>query len=58
MHSTTQLAEQARRFLDDSSGATAIEYAIVALIGVAVIALVMQIGGSVNSLYEKVVEAF
>ena len=58
MYSTMQLAEQARRFLDDSSGATAIEYGIVALIGVAVIALVTQIGGSVNTLYEKVVEAF
>jgi Flp pilus assembly pilin Flp len=57
MHNT-QLAEHARRFLADSSGATAIEYAIVALIGVAVIALVTQIGGSVNTLYEKVVQAF
>jgi len=55
MRNITQLAG---RFLADSSGATAIEYAIVALIGVAVIALVTQIGGSVNSLYEKVVEAF
>jgi Flp pilus assembly pilin Flp len=58
MHSSTPLAEQARRFLTYSSGATAIEYAIVALIGVAVIALVIQIGGSVNTLFQKVVEAF
>jgi pilus assembly protein Flp/PilA len=58
MQNTKQLCEQARRFLSDNSGATAIEYAIVALIGVGVIAIVTQIGGSVNSLYQKVVDAF
>jgi Flp pilus assembly pilin Flp len=58
MRNTTWLTAEARRFLADSSGATAIEYAIVALIGVAVIALVSQIGGTVNGFYEKVVKIF
>jgi Flp pilus assembly pilin Flp len=58
MRNTRRLTAEARRFLADNSGATAIEYAIVALIGVAVIALVSQIGGTVNGFYEKVVKAF
>jgi pilus assembly protein Flp/PilA len=50
-----RLARTARRFAADSSGATAVEYAILAvLIAVAIAAIVFQIGGSVNSMFETV----
>jgi pilus assembly protein Flp/PilA len=50
-----RLARTARRFAADSSGASAVEYAILAvLIAVAIAAIVFQIGGSVNSMFETV----
>ena len=48
------LALTARRFAADSSGATAIEYVIlVAGIGLAIVALVFEIGDSVKGMFEK-----
>jgi Flp pilus assembly pilin Flp len=50
-----RLARTARRFAADCSGASAVEYAILAvLIAVAIAAIVFQIGGSVNSMFETV----
>lgn len=44
------------RFAGDSSGATAIEYALVAtLIAVAIAAAVFELGGGVKPLYEQLV---
>jgi Flp pilus assembly pilin Flp len=57
MRSTTpieSLALTARRSATDSSGASAVEYAIlVAAIALAIVALVFQIGDSVTGLFEK-----
>jgi Flp pilus assembly pilin Flp len=48
------LALTARRFAADSSGASAVEYAVlVAAIALAIVALVFQIGDSVTGLFEK-----
>jgi Flp pilus assembly pilin Flp len=54
----TLIAENARRFARDCSGTTAIEYVILTFIAVAIIAIVSQVGGNVNALYERVVTAF
>ena len=49
-----RVALAARRLAADSSGASAVEYAIlVAAIAFAIVALVFQIGDSVTSLFEK-----
>lgn len=49
------LALTARRFGADSSGASAVEYAVLAAaIALAIVALVYQIGGSVAGMFEKV----
>jgi Flp pilus assembly pilin Flp len=48
------LARTARRFAADSSGASAVEYAVLALVAIAIAAVVFQIGGSVNTMFEKV----
>lgn len=53
-----RLAATARRFAADASATTAIEYAIMSLIAVAIIVLVSQVGTSVNGMYEKVVGIF
>jgi Flp pilus assembly pilin Flp len=50
-----RLAHIARRFAADCAGASAVEYAILAvLIAVAIAAIVFQIGGSVNAMFETV----
>ena len=48
-----------RRFLRDESGATAIEYAMIAA-GIAgvIIAVVIPLGGSVTALYDTVAGAY
>jgi pilus assembly protein Flp/PilA len=49
------LAPIAQRFAADDSGATAVEYALLAvLIAGAIATIVFQIGGSVNTLFETV----
>ncbi|MGA7456442.1 MAG: Flp family type IVb pilin [Methyloceanibacter sp.] len=55
---TTRLAATARRFAADSSGATAVEYGIMTLIAIAIMALVSQIGGSVSGMFEMLKNAF
>ncbi|MBA2126636.1 Flp family type IVb pilin [Hyphomicrobium methylovorum] len=43
------------RFMNDESGATAIEYGLIAaLIGVAIIAVLKQVSGSLNTTFTKV----
>jgi len=52
------IAESVRRFLDDESGATAIEYAMIASgIAVAIAATVVNLGSSVKGLYSSVATA-
>ena len=53
-----RLAATARRFAADCSGATAIEYGIMTLIAIAIMALVSQIGGSVSGMFEMLKYAF
>ena len=53
-----RLAAAARRFTADCSGATAIEYGIMTLIAIAIMALVSQIGGSVSGMFEMLKNAF
>lgn len=53
-----RLAATARRFAADCSGATAIEYGIMTLIAIAIMALVSQIGGSVSGMFEMLKNAF
>jgi Flp pilus assembly pilin Flp len=49
-----RLAQTARRFAADSSGASAIEYAVlIASIALAIAALVFEIGGKVNAMFEQ-----
>jgi pilus assembly protein Flp/PilA len=58
MHRSTTLtsvAERAKRFLRDDSGATAIEYALIATgIAVAIIAAVNALGTATNAMFESV----
>jgi pilus assembly protein Flp/PilA len=45
----------AKKFLKDESGATAIEYGLIAaLIAVAIVAALTTLGGGLNSLFAKV----
>jgi Flp pilus assembly pilin Flp len=53
-----RLAAAARRFAADRSGTTAIEYGIMMLIGIAIMALLSQIGGSVARMFEMLQNAF
>jgi pilus assembly protein Flp/PilA len=54
-----RLARTARRFAADCSGATAIEYAILAAgIAIAIAAVVYEIGGKVNAMFEQAVGIF
>ena len=47
-----------RNFVNDQSGVTAIEYALVAmLIAMAVLASVVLLGGAVKDLWQKVADA-
>jgi Flp pilus assembly pilin Flp len=47
-----------RCFAVDCSGATAVEYGVLILIGIAVMAVVSQIGGSVSGMFETLKGAF
>ena len=55
---TMRFVTAARRFAADRSGATAIEYGIMTLIAIAIMALVSQIGGSVSGMFEMLKNAF
>jgi Flp pilus assembly pilin Flp len=46
------------RFAVDQSGASAIEYGILTLISIAIMALVSEIGGSVSGMFEKLSGVF
>jgi Flp pilus assembly pilin Flp len=48
----------ARRFAADVSGTTAIEYALMTFIAIAIIVVVGQLGGTVAGLYQSVEDAF
>jgi Flp pilus assembly pilin Flp len=52
------LARIARRFAADRSGASAVEYAVLALVAIAIATVVFQIGGSVNAMFETVERLF
>ncbi len=54
----SRLAATARCFAADCSGATAVEYGVLVLIGIAIMALVSQIGGSVSGMFEMLKGAF
>jgi Flp pilus assembly pilin Flp len=51
-----RLGGAARRFAVDNSATSAIEYAIMTFIAVAVIAVVTQLGGTVDGMYQRVQE--
>lgn len=53
-----RLAMTARRFLVADGGSSAIEYAILTFIAIAIVATVGELGGGVQALYLKVVAAF
>ena len=48
----------AHRLMIDTTGVTAIEYAVMTFIAIAVIAAVTQLGDAVTGLYQSVVDAF
>lgn len=51
------LKSSIERFLGDETGATAIEYALIAVgISVAILAAVQALGGSVSSMYDTIAE--
>ena len=59
METVSSTRSAARRFTSDCSGATAIEYAVVAvLIGAALVTVVGVLGGTVAALYERIASAF
>jgi len=54
----TAMIRQARRFLADRSGTTAIEYAIIAAgVAGAILATITALGGSVTTLWTSVKDA-
>lgn len=53
-----RLSVAIRRFAADGSGATAIEYGILTLIAIAIMAVVSQIGGSVSGMFDMLKGAF
>ena len=54
----TRLSVAVRRFAADDSGATAIEYGILTLIAIAIMAVVSQIGGSAGGMFDMLKGAF
>lgn len=58
MRLPVRLAAVVRRFAADASGTTAIEYALLILIGVAILVAVGQIADSVKPMYEQLVGKF
>jgi Flp pilus assembly pilin Flp len=55
---SSRLAATVRCFAVDCSGATAVEYGVLILIGIAIMAVVSQIGGSVSGMFEMLKGAF
>jgi Flp pilus assembly pilin Flp len=53
-----RLTAAARRFAVDRSATTAIEYALMTFIAVAVIVAVTSLGDTVNGMYEQVKDIF
>ena len=49
-----RLAAAARRFAVDHSAATAVEYAVMTFIAIAIVAAITLLGGSVTAMYEQV----
>jgi Flp pilus assembly pilin Flp len=56
--SAIRLPAAVRRFAADRSGATAIEYGILTLIAIAIMAAVSQIGGSVSGMFDMLKDVF
>jgi Flp pilus assembly pilin Flp len=54
MRTPVGLAAAARRFTADQSAATAVEYAVMTFIAIAIVAVISQLGGSVTAMYERV----
>ena len=50
---TMRFVTAARRFAADRSGTSAIEYGIMMLIGIAIMALISEVGGSVSGMFES-----
>jgi Flp pilus assembly pilin Flp len=55
---SSRLAATVRCFAVDCSGATAVEYGVLILIGIAIMEVVSQIGGSVSGMFEMLKGAF
>ena len=47
-----------RRFATESSGATAVEYAVMTFIAIAIVAAISALGSSVTGLYNQVAALF
>ncbi len=47
------MAAAARRFAADQSAATAVEYAVMTFIAIAIVAAITLLGGSVTAMYEQ-----
>jgi Flp pilus assembly pilin Flp len=47
-----------QRFAADTSGATAVEYAVMTFIAIAIVAAISALGGSVTGLYNQVAALF
>jgi Flp pilus assembly pilin Flp len=54
MRPPVRLAAAARRFAVDHSAATAVEYAVMTFIAIAIVLAVSQLGTSVTGMYERV----
>lgn len=55
---SAKCGRMASRLAQDCSGATAIEYAIMTFIAIAVLVIVNQLGISVAGLYQRVLDGF
>ena len=53
MRTPVRLAAAARRFAADQSAATAVEYAVMTFIAIAIVAAITLLGGSVTAMYEQ-----
>ena len=53
-----RLAATVRRFAADRSASTAVEYAVMTLIAVAIVAAIAQLGGTVTGMYEQLTGLF
>jgi Flp pilus assembly pilin Flp len=53
MRTPVRLAAAARRFAADQSAATAVEYAVMTFIAIAIVAAISALGGSVTAMYEQ-----